>query len=161
MGCKSMAIPVAASLWMKFGSSVGAFVSSCCGPVWASLSTMASIAYIGIVVNADVFGILVGGFSGFFQSIVDKFVPPLLNCMISTPITGMVSIWQQIYLTGSPVPLAIQIFLKRIANAVISTAVFTVLYSMPGIYNYVPMYYDSWVVRFWLLKIEEEEHESD
>jgi hypothetical protein len=73
----------------------------------------------------------------------------------------MVSLGQQIFITGNPVPLAVQIFLKRIANAIISTIVFTILYSMPGIYRYVPMYYDSWVARYWLMKLEDEEAKED
>ncbi|MHA1917469.1 MAG: hypothetical protein ACTSUV_04055 [Candidatus Ranarchaeia archaeon] len=153
----TMAVPVAPSIWMKFGSSVGMFVSVCCGPIWSSLSTVASVAYVGIVIHGDIFGIFVAAFSGFFQSVIDKFVPPLANAVISSPLTGLISIWQQVFITGNPLPLAVQIFLKRIANAIISTIVFTILYSMPGIYKFVPMYYDSWVARYWLMKLETEE----
>ncbi|MHA2059880.1 MAG: hypothetical protein ACW976_03790 [Candidatus Ranarchaeia archaeon] len=153
----TMAIPVAPSLWMKFGSSVGGFVGVCCGPMWNALSTMASVAYVGIVIHGDVFGVFVAGLTGFTVSVIDKWIPPLANAVFSSPLTGMASLGQQIFLTGTPIPLAVQIFLKRIANAVISMIVFTVLYSMPGIYRYVPMYYDSWVARYWLMKLEEEE----
>ena len=153
----TMVIPVAPSIWMKFGGSVGNFVSTCCGPLWASISTMVSVAYVGLLIHGDVAGIFVAGFTGFAIAFFDKWVPPLVNVGLSSPLTGVVSIWQQVFITGSPLALAVQIFMKRIATGVVNSLVFTLLYSMPGIYKYVPMYYDSWVVRYWLLKIEEEE----
>ena len=156
----TMVIPVAPSIWMKFGGSVGNFVSTCTGPLWATISTMVSVAYVGLLIHGDVAGIFVAGFTGFAIAFFDKWVPPLVNVGLSSPLTGVVSILQQVFITGSPVALAVQIFMKRIATGVVNSLVFTLLYSMPGIYRYVPMYYDSWVVRYWLLKIEEEEAED-
>ena len=56
----TMAIPIAPSLWVKFGGIVGQLVGYCHGPLWNGLSTMASVAYVGIVIHGDIGGIGAG-----------------------------------------------------------------------------------------------------
>ncbi|MHA2407408.1 MAG: hypothetical protein ACXACA_03440 [Candidatus Ranarchaeia archaeon] len=153
----TMAIPIAPSLWVKFGGVVGGFVAVCNGPVWNALSGMISVAYVGIVIHGDLGGILAAGCTHFVSGVSHKFFHPAIGGFVTLPINGMIMFSANLYISGYPVALAAQIFLKRIIQAGIMAPVFLILISIPGIYKYVPMYYDSFVVRWWLLKLEEEQ----
>ena len=72
------------------------------------------------------------------------------------PVGGVVMFSANYWFSGYPLALAAQIFLKRVLSAAIMTPIFLVLMSIPGVYKYVTMQYDSWVVRWWLLKLEED-----
>ena len=152
----TMAFPIAPSLWIKFGSIVTRFISVCHGPVWGALSTMASVAYVGIVIHGDVAGIFAAGLSTLWGSFIDKYFHPMIGLFFSTPVGGTFMFVSNFYFSGYPLALAAQIFLKRVLTGAVVTPIFMVLMSIPGVYKYVPMQYDSWVVRWWLLKLEEE-----
>ncbi len=153
----TMAVPVAPSLWVKFGGVVGGFVAVCNGPLWNALSGVVSVAYVGIVIHGDVGGIMAAGVTHFITSVSHRYFHPAVGVFPTVPINGLVMFVTNIVISGYPVALAAQIFLKRIFQAGIMTPVFILLISIPGIYRYVPMYYDSYVVRWWILKIEEEQ----
>ncbi len=152
----TMAVPIAPSLWVKFGGIVGSFVGYCHGPFWNMLSTMASVAYVGIVIHGDIGGIFAAGASSFWGGIVDRWFHPAVGVFISTPVGGTIMFITNITISGYPVALAAQIFLKRVLQAGIMTPITLILIALPGIYRYVPMQFDSYVVRWWLLKLEEE-----
>ena len=152
----TMAVPVAPSLWIKFGSVVGRFVGVCNGPLWNWLSTTVSVAYVGLLIHGDIAGIFAGGIAGgLWGSVVDKYFHPLIAIFPWLP-SSLLVFATNVYITGYPVALGAQIFLKRILQAAIVGPVFTMLIAIPGIYKYMPLQYDSWVVRYWLLKMEED-----
>ena len=64
--------------------------------------------------------------------------------------------YSNVFISGYPVALAAQVFLKRILSTAIIAPAFTVLIAIPGIWKYMPLQYDSWGVRWWLLKMDEE-----
>jgi len=152
----TMTVPIAPSLWVKFGGIIGSLVGFCHGPLWSMLSTFFSILYVGIVINADIGGIFAGAAGGFIHGVVDKWFHPAIGVFITTPIGGTIMFFTNIYVSGYPVALAAQIFLKRVLQAGISTPITLILIAIPGIYRYVPMQFDSYVVRWWLLKLEED-----
>ncbi|MHA2060447.1 MAG: hypothetical protein ACW976_06695 [Candidatus Ranarchaeia archaeon] len=152
----TMVIPIAPSLWLKFGSLVGRFVGVCNGPLWSMLSTMVSVAYVGIVIHGDLPGIFAAGIGGgLWGSIVDKYFHPMIGIFPSIP-GGFIMYYSNVFISGYPVALAAQVFLKRILSTAIIAPAFTVLIAIPGIWKYMPLEYDSWVVRWWLLKMDEE-----
>ncbi|MHA1916864.1 MAG: hypothetical protein ACTSUV_00910 [Candidatus Ranarchaeia archaeon] len=153
----TMAFPIAPSLWVKFGGIVSNFVSVCNGPFWTAISFMASTAYIGIVVHGDIGGIIGVGIGALLGSTIDKYLPPLLSVIPTAIGTGAIMFTTNITISGYPIALATQILLKGIVVKAINYTLFTALIAIPGIYKYIPMYYDSWVVRYWLLKIEEDQ----
>ena len=157
----SMTVPIGPSLWIKFGGAVNGFVTVCHGPVWDMVSSMVSISYVGIVIHGDIGGILASGLGSLWTGVVAKYFHPLFWLVLATPIGGAIMFFVNITISGYPIALAAQIFLKVVLTATINLPVFCVLISIPGIYRYVPMQYDSYVTRWWLLKLEEEQHESD
>jgi hypothetical protein len=150
----SMAIPVAPSLWMKFGGVVLRFVSVCGGPMWYALALFFPGPFGGIV-NPIYFPDLIFAVipSGILVSIFDKYVPPLLGVYPSLP-GLLLSYFIHFYYAGYPLVLALQLLLKNIANTLIITLFFTLLIALPYINEILPLRYDSWVARYWLIKME-------
>jgi hypothetical protein len=157
----TMAVPIAPSLWIKFGSVVDRFITVCHGPLWATLSSVTAVSYVGIVIHGDIGGILAAGVWTGWDTIMNRWLHPLMAVLPSFPVGASFMFWTNIYISGYPVPLAAQIFMKALMSTGITVPIFTLLISIPGIYRYVPMQYDSFVVRWWLMKMDEEDKELD
>jgi hypothetical protein len=108
----------------------------------------------GIVILGDIYPFALFGIIGVWVSILDKYFPPLLAVFPHLPILSL-SYFHQVYITGTPLALALQIFLKSITNTLITTLLFTLLIAIPYLYEILPLRYDSWVARYWLLKLED------
>jgi hypothetical protein len=153
----TVAVPVAPSLWMKFGGVVIRFISVCGGPMWYALAQISSIMtlYVGISPPGLLPDLLLAVIpSAVWTSLLDKYLPPLLGVYPALPSLS-ISYFTQVLISGYPPALAFQIFLKSIANTLIITLLFTLLIAFPYIHEILPLRYDSWVARYWLLRLED------
>jgi hypothetical protein len=149
----TMAIPIAPSLWMRYGGVVSRLISVCFGPLWYTLTLILPVIYRNLII---------GGFTpfvsvviiGVWGSVLDKYFPPLLAVFPHLPILS-VSYFENLILLGYPQVLALQVLLKGILNTAITTLLFTLVIAIPHIYKILPLRYDSWVARYWLLKMDE------
>ena len=110
--------------------------------------------YLGIIVYGIPENLTFVGIVGAWVSVMDKYFPPLLGVYPTLPSLSLFY-FNHLYFYGYPPALALQIFLKNILSALINTLLFTLVIAIPYLYEAYPLQYDSWVVRYWLLKMEE------
>ncbi|MHA2408502.1 MAG: hypothetical protein ACXACA_09075 [Candidatus Ranarchaeia archaeon] len=148
------AIPIGPGFLMGLGSVIYRLISVCFGPLWYTLTLFLPIVYVAIFIHGDLIGVLLAVTMGLWISLLDKYFPPLL-ALFPSLLTPFLSFFFNTFISGYPQNLGLQILLVTITKETITALLFTLVIAIPNIYKFLPLRYDSWVARYWILKMEQ------